>query len=944
MRDIISNDTLTQIAKTVDEILDRMDSNTKRIEMPENIIDGDKVLFNYRQYDGVLYQVKVNDVNIIISDYTLDDFLSNVHMRLKISKNKYVYVNIADKGFRMYGGSIEERTPTDYDVWIPDPYEFTNNGYSGRFTRDYYVPGEHTNIQYVQYLLVGLTVGEEYTFTFKSKIALHHSGTSVEWRGKPYGLLFAYDSTIDHEVVDVLPHDSGVWHSDVNFQSFYRDEEEHTYTCTITPEYSYMNITFIFDGVNSFDGYKSFTWSRFKSNKGVNILDKEICFEGTWYSLGANGGTSDLDAIELTYAEYQALPSAEKTDPDKIYFITDYPGGSGVVINPTGTATDTAETIEVDGTIYDFMDADAVHTADIGVAGGVAELDSNGKVPSAQLPSYVDDVVEYASISAFPATGESGKIYIALDTNKTYRWTGSVYVEISPSLALGETSSTAYRGDRGKTAYDHSQSDHSGIAPAFTEASTRANIASGETFATLLGKIKKFFSDLKAVAFSGSYNDLSDQPTIPTVNNATLTIQKNGTTVETFTANASSNKTANITVPTKVSELTNDSGYTTNTGTVTQVKVGSTAYNPSSGVVSLPAYPTSLPASDVSAWAKASTKPSYNFGEIGAGVATIGDGGNYVQLRSGGGAWNSGFYYQTTGDEAFVFGVKNSRTSFIFANTDPAERTVWTSLSPAMQIKDNKVAINKLIANSAYLTYPLEVNGDVQATNFRGNLVGNADTATTATKLGSSTVGGTTTPIYLNAGTPTALSYTIAKNVPSDAVFTDTKVTQTATTTNSSYEVLFSYTADNTDRTEGARKCSKIKANPSTGILYSKGMAVDNGQVTTVYGVGTITHNNKAISLPSSAGTLALTSQIPSAPHTVREYTGTITGDVVRVTHNLGLGTSYKPIVSWNSSVAIVLYGMRNITTNYFELMFASINGYVLGTATGVSVTIRWTY
>ena len=93
-------------------------------------------------------------------------------------------------------------------------------------------------------------------------------------------------------------------------------------------------------------------------------------------------------------------------------------------------------------------------------------------------------------------------------------------------------------------------------------------------------------------SFSGSYNDLTDKPTIPVVNNATLTIQKNGTTVESFTANASSNVTANITVPTKVSQLTNDSGYTTNTGTVTQVKVGSTAYNPSSGVVSLPAYPS----------------------------------------------------------------------------------------------------------------------------------------------------------------------------------------------------------------------------------------------------------------------------------------------------------------------------------------------------------------
>ena len=98
-----------------------------------------------------------------------------------------------------------------------------------------------------------------------------------------------------------------------------------------------------------------------------------------------------------------------------------------------------------------------VDTSSVGVAGGVAELDNNGKIPSTQLPSYVDDVLEYASLSAFPATGETGKIYVALDTNKTYRWSGTAYVEISASLALGETSSTAYRGDRGKTAYDHSQ-------------------------------------------------------------------------------------------------------------------------------------------------------------------------------------------------------------------------------------------------------------------------------------------------------------------------------------------------------------------------------------------------------------------------------------------------------------------------------------------------------
>lgn len=84
-----------------------------------------------------------------------------------------------------------------------------------------------------------------------------------------------------------------------------------------------------------------------------------------------------------------------------------------------------------------------------------ATLDENGKVPATQLPSYVDDVLEYANFAALPGIGEAGIIYVTLNTNLTYRWSGSAYIEISVSLALGETSATAYRGDRGKTAYDH---------------------------------------------------------------------------------------------------------------------------------------------------------------------------------------------------------------------------------------------------------------------------------------------------------------------------------------------------------------------------------------------------------------------------------------------------------------------------------------------------------
>ena len=98
--------------------------------------------------------------------------------------------------------------------------------------------------------------------------------------------------------------------------------------------------------------------------------------------------------------------------------------------------------------------AGKVDTSSVGTANGVAGLDNTGRVPSSQLPSYVDDVLEYASLSAFPVTGEGGKIYVALDTNKIYRWSGSVYVEISESLALGETQGTAYEGNKGKANAD----------------------------------------------------------------------------------------------------------------------------------------------------------------------------------------------------------------------------------------------------------------------------------------------------------------------------------------------------------------------------------------------------------------------------------------------------------------------------------------------------------
>lgn len=89
-----------------------------------------------------------------------------------------------------------------------------------------------------------------------------------------------------------------------------------------------------------------------------------------------------------------------------------------------------------------------------GKANGLASLDDSGKVPSTQLPSYVDDVLEFTQLDQLPKPGELGKIYVVTSTNLQYRWSGSDYVEISKSLALGETSSTAYPGDKGKATTD----------------------------------------------------------------------------------------------------------------------------------------------------------------------------------------------------------------------------------------------------------------------------------------------------------------------------------------------------------------------------------------------------------------------------------------------------------------------------------------------------------
>ena len=107
----------------------------------------------------------------------------------------------------------------------------------------------------------------------------------------------------------------------------------------------------------------------------------------------------------------------------------------------------------------------------------------DGQIPAVQLPSYVDDVLEFPTFADFPANGESGKIYVDKERNLSFRWSGSDYIFVGNALELGETETTAHRGDYGKIAYEHSQQDHA-PADATAGADWDTNVANKPTTIT----------------------------------------------------------------------------------------------------------------------------------------------------------------------------------------------------------------------------------------------------------------------------------------------------------------------------------------------------------------------------------------------------------------------------------------------------------------------------
>ena len=231
-------------------------------------------------------------------------------------------------------------------------------------------------------------------------------------------------------------------------------------------------------------------------------------------------------------------------------------GGSSSVISITVTASDDTSFLNKRGLAY-FWDKINAKKQNKLTAG--SNITINGDTISASQPAVNNGKLTIqkngSNIGTFTANQSSNTTANIIVPTKTSDLTNDSNFVSKTDYATSSTSGVVKVG--------------SGLSIANGVLSTTGGgVADAVEWTNVLNK-----PNFSTVATSGSYNDLSNKPTIPTVNNGTLTIKKNGTNVATFTANQSSNATANITVPTKTSDLTNDSGFIDEISTITNARI-----------------------------------------------------------------------------------------------------------------------------------------------------------------------------------------------------------------------------------------------------------------------------------------------------------------------------------------------------------------------------------
>lgn len=302
------------------------------------------------------------------------------------------------------------------------------------------------------------------------------------------------------------------------------------------------------------------------SNKTINITVPTTAADVSALPASTKYGASI--AVSINTTDYKVTTTLKDQDGNTLGTaqVIDFPLES-VVVNGSYDSTNKKIVLTLqNGNTIDIPVGDLI-------AGLQTEITSTNKLSS----DLVDDTnqthkfVTAAQITKLNGIAAGAEVNVQSDWDQTTT-TADDYIKNKPTLATVATSGS-YNDLSNKPTIPTVNNatltiQKNGTTVKTFTANASTNVTANITVPTKTSDItndSNFVAsgDLATVATSGSYNDLSNKPTIPTVNNGTLTIQKNGTNVQTFTANQSGNATANITVPTAVSELNNDSGYQT---------------------------------------------------------------------------------------------------------------------------------------------------------------------------------------------------------------------------------------------------------------------------------------------------------------------------------------------------------------------------------------------
>lgn len=473
-----------------------------------------------------------------------------------------------------------------------------------------------------------------------------------------------------------------------------------------------------------------------------------------------------------------------------------YDGSEAKNINITPANIGAYTKAEVDTAVGKKANASHTHTASDITSVNASAI--TGVIAAANLPSFVDDVLEgYLSSGKFyksydsstktysdEYTGETGKIYVDLSNNKTYRWSGSAYTVISETLALGETSSTAYRGDYGKVAYDHAAAHGSAFASGLYKIQT--NSAGHVTGATAVAK-----TDITALGIPAQ-DTVYTHPTT----SGNKHIPSGGASGNVLVWASDGTATWGVAADTKYAA---GSGLSLNGTVFSNSGVRSVATGTANGTI---AVDTNGTTKDVAVKGLGSAAYTNSSAYEAAGTCLPLSGGTLTgdlkfNSASNSISWPNG----TVQQRVSVNDDNESGTSVYLFQQSEDTGTTWKDL---FEIKDT---------------------GEVVASKFTGQLNGNASTAS---KLGTSTVGGTAKPVYLNAGVATACSATVGS--ASTPVYMSAG---TVTACGSSLGVSI------TGNAATATKATQDSAGQQINTTYVKSVSASGNTVTVTKGDGT---------------------------------------------------------------------------------------------------------